>query len=129
MKALIMFILLLPCVSFAQIASISKLLTADGFLDVCGGSESQLSKEQVAAMKSAPPSQAMDALKKGMDDRLAEEAMCIGYVAGLTEGWKEGHEHGVVAAQFPDGWPRDEKKALSALPEKQLQAASAAMKG
>jgi hypothetical protein len=35
--------------------------------------------------------------------------------------------HGVAAAQFPEGWPQDEKKALSALPLKQLQVASAAM--
>ena len=54
--------------------------------------------------------------------------MCIGYVTGLIEGWKEGHEHGVTAAQFPDGWPQDEEKAVKALPLKQLQAANAAMK-
>ena len=54
--------------------------------------------------------------------------MCVGYVAGLTQGWKEGHEHGVTAAQFPDGWPQDEEKALKALPPKQLQTANAAMK-
>jgi hypothetical protein len=69
----------------------------------------------------------VDALKKATDDRLAEETMCLGYMAGLIEGWKEGHEHGVTAAQFPDGWPQDEKKALSTLPLKQLQAANAAM--
>ena len=63
-----------------------------------------------------------------MQDCLTEEAMCIGYVAGLVEGWKEGHEHGVEAAQFPDGWPQDEKNALTALPVKQLQVATAAMK-
>jgi hypothetical protein len=79
-------------------------------------------------MKSAPPSQAMTALNKAMDDHFAEQVMCIAYVAGLTEGWKEGHQHGVVAAQFPDGWPKDEDKAIKALPQKQLEAADAAMK-
>lgn len=54
--------------------------------------------------------------------------MCLGYVTGLTEGWKEGNEHGVTAAQFPDGWPQDEEKAVKALPLKQLQSANAAMK-
>jgi hypothetical protein len=30
----------------------------------------------------------MDAVKKAMDDRVADENMRIGYVAGLIEGWK-----------------------------------------
>src|ERR1700687_2700704 len=51
----------------------------------------------------------------------------IGSVSGMEQGWKEGHKHGVIAAQFLDGWPKDEQKALAALPVKQLQAASAAM--
>jgi hypothetical protein len=126
MKALIIFVLL-SSVCFAQVPPVSKLLTAGGFLDVCGLSEMQLSKEQVATMKSNA-SQGMAAFNKAMDDRLAQEAMCIGYVAGLTDGWQEGHEHGVVAAQFPDGWPQDEEKAFSALPTKTLQAANSAMK-
>ncbi len=53
--------------------------------------------------------------------------MCLAFVSGLEKGWKEGHEHGVVAAQFPEGWPKDEKKALDALPLKQVQAGKAAM--
>src|SRR5581483_8575499 len=125
---LIVWTLFFSTVCFAQIAPVSKLLTADGFLDVCGSGDTQLSKEQMETAKRVPPSEMMDALKKAMDDRLAEEAMCIAYVAGLVEGWKEGHEHGVLAAQFPSAWPQDEKRALSTLPLKQLQAATAAMK-
>jgi hypothetical protein len=118
---------LTPALCAAQIAPISKLQTASGFLEVCGQPDTQASKDQIDTVKKAPPSQAIDAVKKAMDDRLAEETMCFGYVVGLVEGWKEGHEHGVAAAQFPDGWPEDEKKALAALPLKQLKAASAAM--
>lgn len=121
-------LILAPAFCFAQIAPVSKLQTAGGFLEVCGRSDTQLSKEQTGTLKSAPVGQTMEALKKAMDDRLAEEAMCLAYVAGLAEGWKEGHEHGVTAAQFPDGWPEDEEKAVKALPLKQLQAANAAMK-
>jgi Rap1a immunity proteins len=128
MKVLIVCFTLVSSMCFAQIASISKLQTAGSFLEVCGRADTQLSREQGETVKNAPPSQVVDSLKKAMDDRLAEETMCIGYVAGLVEGWKEGHEHGVAAAQFPDGWPQDEEKALIALPLKQLQAANAAMK-
>ena len=128
-----MNLLLIACLTFlssmcfAQIAPISKLQTADGFVEVCGQPDSQPSRDQLATMKKSPPSQLADALRKAMDDRMAEEAMCIGYVAGLVEGWKEGHEHGVAAAQFPEGWPQDQEKALAALPLKQLQAANLAM--
>jgi hypothetical protein len=127
-KASTVGFLFLSSICFAQVASVSKLVSAGGFLEVCGLSDTQPSKEQIATMKSAPPPQAMGALQKALDDRLAEEAMCVGYVAGLTDGWKEGHTHGVVAAQFPDGWPKDEDKAIKALPLKQLESADAAMK-
>jgi hypothetical protein len=128
MKVLIVCFTLVSGTCLAQIATVSKLQMAGSFLEVCGRAKTQLSKEQGDTLKNASPSQMMDSLKKAMDDRLAEETMCIGYVAGLVEGWKEGHEHGVAAAQFPEGWPQDEKKALAALPLKRLQAASAAMK-
>jgi hypothetical protein len=118
----------LSTISFAQIAPVSKLLTAGGFLEVCGREATQLSKEQAQELKSSPPSNSNEAFNKALADRTAEEAMCLGYVVGVKKGWREGHEHGVVAAQFPDGWPKDEQKALSALPLKQLQAARAAMK-
>jgi hypothetical protein len=85
---------------FAQIAPVSKIQTAGGFLEVCGRGDTQLSKEQVETMKkSAQTGQPMEALKQAMSDRSAEQVMCLGYVAGLTEGWKEGHDHGVTAAE------------------------------
>jgi len=86
-----------------------------------------LSKEQAATLKSAPASQIIETLNEVTAQRTAEVAMCLGYLSGIEQGWKEGHEHGVIAAQFPDGWPKDEKKALAALPLKQLQAGTAAM--
>lgn len=114
---------------FAQVAPVSKLQTTNGFLEVCGRTDLQLSKEQVETMrKNAQAGQPMDAFKQAMNDSLTEQAMCLGYVAGLIQGWKEGHEHGVTAAQFPDGWPQDEEKAIKALPLRQLDSASAAMK-
>lgn len=119
--------LFLPSTCSAQIAPLSKLWTAGGFLEVCGRGDQELSKEQLATVKNAPPSQLTEKLKEAMADRTAEFAMCLGFVSGLQQGWKEGHEHGVIAAQFPDGWPTDEKKALAALPVKQLDAAGRAM--
>lgn len=74
-----------------------------------------------------PASEFLDKLGKEMADRTAEVTMCLAFVSGLEQGWKEGHQHGVVAAQFPEGWPKDEKKALAALPLKQLQSGEAAM--
>ena len=120
---------LFACTCFAQIAPVSKIQTASGFLEVCGRGDTELSKEQVETMKkSSQEGQPMDALRQAMSDRLAEQVMCLGYVAGLTEGWKEGHEHGVTAAEFPDGWPQDEEKAIKALPVRQLELSVAAMK-
>jgi hypothetical protein len=124
---LVVFFILLSNVGIAQVASVSQIETAGGFLDVCGPSETQLSAAQAEALKKAPPSEMPEALYRQMDNRLAEVAMCFGFLGGLSEGWKEGHEHGVIAAQFPEAWPNDEKKALSGLPLKQLQAVTAAM--
>jgi len=128
MRIALVACLFLSSVCSAQVASISKLQTAGSFLEVCGRAETQLSKEQGESVKNAPVGQTIDALKQAMNDNLREQTMCLAYVAGLIEGWEEGHEHGVTAAQFPDGWPKDEEKALKALPLKQLQSANAAMK-
>jgi len=128
MKILVwMLPFLLVSICPAQIAPVSKLQTAGGFLEVCGPPATTLSAAQVEALKSAPPS-GLDPIFKQMDNRMAEVTMCFGYLTGLVEGWKEGHEHGVIAAQFPSGWPKDENKALQTLPLKQLQEVSAAMK-
>jgi hypothetical protein len=121
------FVMLLSSVTVAQIAPVPKIQTAGGFLDVCGSSETQMSAAQLEAVKKALPSEMPEALYRQMDNRMAEVTMCFGYLGGLIEGWKEGHEHGVIAAQFPDAWPTDEQKALAGLPLKQLQAVNAAM--
>ena len=127
MRAMTLCFAFLSSACLAQIATISDIQTAGGFLDVCGRSANQFSKAQGETVGKSPPSDVTEVLKKVMADRVADESLCMGYVAGLIEGWKEGHEHGVVAAQFPEGWPQDEKKALAALPPKQLQAGQAAM--
>src|SRR5579864_1457380 len=128
MRLIALLVILLCGSSTAQIASLSQLQTASGFVDVCGRSETQLSKERSDALKKVPPSQFMEEFNKAMSDRMIEVSMCFAYMRGLIDGWKEGHEHGVAAAQFPDGWPKDEEKSIKALPLKQLEAASAAMK-
>jgi hypothetical protein len=126
MRALIGCFILLSGGCFAQVAGVDQVVLAGGFLDVCGHA-GQFSKAQGETVKNTPPSQLTDTLNKVMADHAADNSLCLGYVAGLIEGWKEDHEHGVAAAQFPDGWPKDEKKALATLPLKQLQAATAAM--
>jgi hypothetical protein len=127
MKALIVCFILLSNACFAQVAPLSSIWNAGGFLDVCGRADESLSKDQLDTVKSAPPSQSMDKIKAAMTDRMTEVAMCLAFVSGLEQGWKEGHEHGVMAAQFPEGWPNDEQKALATLTTKQLQASHAAM--
>ena len=124
----IITLVLLSSGCFAQVAPLSKILTADGFLDICGRPDTSLSKERLETLKNVAPSQFMEKLKEAMADRTTEVTMCLAYVAGIEHGWKEGHEHGVVAAEFPEGWPKDEQKSLANLPLKQLQAGQAAMK-
>lgn len=128
MKTLVVcLVCLLSSVSLAQIAPLSSIWEAGTFLDVCGRPDGALSKEQLDAAKNAPPSQFTDKLKEEMSNRTVEVVMCLTFVSGLEQGWKEGHEHGVMAAQFPGEWPKDEKKALESVPPKQLQAIHAAM--
>jgi hypothetical protein len=123
----LIFFMLLSGITIAQIAPVSSLQSASGFLETCGSPDTALSAAQAAAVKNALPSELPQKLYQEMDNRVAEVATFFAYLAGLIEGWKEGHEHGVIAAQFPDGWPADEKKALAALPLKQFNAATAAM--
>src|SRR5712664_1944931 len=110
MKALSICLMFLSGVCCAQVSPLSRLWTADGFLEVCGRPDTAPSKEQVNTMGTVPPSQVFDTLKQIGADRIAEVAMCLAFVSGLEQGWKEGHEHGVVAAQFPEGWQKDEQK-------------------
>jgi hypothetical protein len=127
MKSLIACFVLLSGVCFAQQASLSGIWTASGFLDVCSGPDDKLNKERMEALKRLPPTEFTNELLKAMDDRSREVAMCFGFLSGLEQGWKEGHEHGVIAAQVPEGWPSDEQKALATLPTKQIEAAHSAM--
>jgi hypothetical protein len=123
----IVMLIFFSCRCLAQISPLSTIWTAKGFLDVCGRADTTVSKEQLETVKNAPPSQMMDKLGEVTAQRTAEVVMCLAYVSGLEQGWKEGHEHGVVAAQFPEGWPKDESKGLASLPVKQLGTAKAAM--
>ena len=125
-------LVLLPFCCFAQIATLlapvrpQKLQTVGGFLEVCGRESTQLSKERFDAVAKAPPDEFMDALEKAWDQGLADQTVCLGYLTGLYEGWKEGHEHGVLAATFPAGVPRDLETALKSLSLKELEAVRAA---
>ena len=63
-KALTLWFVFLSSVCFAQIASISRLQTAGGFLEVCGPEVTQLSKEQGETVQKAPPSQVLEVCRK-----------------------------------------------------------------
>ena len=128
--------LLLPLVycvcGYAQTAipshTVSNIQNVNGYLDICGVKEGAFSKDVGEALNRVPSSQIMESLQKAMDGSLADKNMCFAYLTGIAEGFKDGHEHGVVAAQFPEGFPKDEPAALKTLPLKQLNAASGAMK-
>ena len=128
MKALIACIVFSGC-GFAQTATVPEIQTAGGFLDVCGRKDLQASKKSMEAVEKAPTGEVIDTMKKAMDDSVADHALCLAYLAGLVDGWKEGHEHGVLAAHFPAGvpLPRDVSTALKSLSDKEVGAASAAM--
>lgn len=129
MKTLIACVVFSGC-CFAQTARVPDIQDAGGFLDVCGLKDTQVSKKSVEAVKKAPPGEVIDTIKKAMADSVADHALCLAYLTGLVEGWKEGHEHGVMAAYFPAGAPLPEAlpAALKSLPDKDLEAANAAMK-
>lgn len=103
-------------------------MNAGGFLDVCGHPVDRLTKERMDKVNREPASNFMTALNSALAEQLADHDMCIAYVVGLEDGWQEGHEHGVIAAQFPGAWPKDEQAALKTLPLKQLETGSTAMK-
>ena len=85
---------------FAQTATVPDIQTAGGFLDVCGRKGVQASKKSTEAVSKAPAGEVIDTIKKAMDDSVADHALCLAYLTGLVEGWKEGHEHGVMAVHF-----------------------------
>ncbi len=123
-----MYLLLLSTPCFAQTATPSSIGTAGGFLDVCGLKDTQLSKETMDTVKKAPTGEAMETLNKALAQKTAEVNLCLGYLKGLMEGWQEGHEHGVMAAHFPDGVPRDVTNAVKSLPDKEIDAMGAEFK-
>jgi Ssp1 endopeptidase immunity protein Rap1a len=110
------FLTLFVC-CVAQAATPSAIEDARGFLDVCGLKD-QLSKENMAELT----------IEKALAAKLADTNLCYGYLMGLIDGWKEGHEHGVVAAHFTAGFPEDEFAAFKAMPAKERQDMSEAFK-
>lgn len=110
--------------------TVSDIQRAGGFLDVCGLKASQSPKKSMDAVLKAPTGEVIDAIHKAMDEKVAEISLCIGYLTGLKEGWKEGHEHGVMAAHFPGGVPRGlaEAEAWKSMPTEELRAMGAEMK-
>ena len=127
-------LVLLPFCCFAQTATLlapvrpQKLQTVGGFLEVCGREPTQLSKERMEAVAKAPPGEFMDALEKAWDQGLADQTLCLGYLNGLYEGWEEGHQHGVLAAKFPAGVPRDLSTAVKSLSPEEMRTTLAAFK-
>ncbi|HEV1992993.1 MAG TPA: PEGA domain-containing protein [Candidatus Acidoferrum sp.] len=126
-----------PC-AFAQTTMSSMtsdfqdIQTAGGFLDVCGLKESQAPKKSVDVVAKAPAGEVLDTFKIAMDATLADRKLCYGYLAGVIDGWQEGHEHGVMAAHFPAGIPRDKsdpfRLELKSVSLNELQAMGAASK-
>jgi len=105
-----------------QTASPSNLQTAGGFFDVCGREASQVSKENRAAVGNAP--NVAEAFQEVLNATVADHALCLGYLNGLTEGWKEGHEHGVLATHFSTEVLRDYvgiNTAIKSLPDEELR--------
>lgn len=126
--ALLCALILFSLSSLAQTAKPSDLQTVGGFLKVCAPDKQELNKKRAEAVAKAPASEAMDMIKKGMADELADHALCLGYLNGLVEGWKEGQAHGVLAVYFPGGVPDDLQEGLKSLSKENLEAGSAAMK-
>ena len=133
MKTLIACIVLSGC-CFAQTATekreyavTSDIQTAGGFLDVCGRKGLQLSKGSLDAVAKAPDGEVLHTWEKGLAQTSADQSLCLGYLAGLIEGWREGHAHGVVAAHFSAGVPRDVPTALESLSIKEREAVGAAI--
>jgi hypothetical protein len=118
----------LAATAHAQIAKPSDLLTVGGFLDVCGAAKGQFSEKSEDAINKASPSEVNEAIKNAFNEKMANDGLCMGFLNGLREGWREGHEHGVIAAHFRIGVPLDLTAGLKALPSKELEAINKEMK-
>ncbi len=73
--------------------------TVGGFLEVCGIGDSQASKFTMERLKHDPDFK----MEKVFEEKIREQSLCLGYSVGLSEGWKEGHNDGVLTAHLPDG--------------------------
>jgi len=131
MRRLLSVVLLLSC-SFAQEIEFTKpadLKLASEFLKVCGraSESSKPSENNFQVMKNGPPEKFQETFQRVLDAKVAELGICIAYLEGIAEGWQEGHEHGVVAMEFPGNYPLDLNAALKTVSERQLKDASLAM--
>lgn len=109
-------------------ASPSDVQTVAGFLDVCGLPENQMPPKNVEAMKNAPATDTVKIRKKAMTAKVTDEVLCVGYVSGLYEGWKEGHDHGVLVANLHAAVPLDPSPVLKSMPTKEITAIDTEMK-
>jgi len=106
-------------------ASLSDIRTVGGFLEVCGIGDSQSSKFTMERVKHDPDFK----IEKMFEEKLREQSLCLAYSLGLYEGWKEGHDDGVLTAHLPDGvvpFP-DIQPALKSIPQKELAAIKSQM--
>jgi hypothetical protein len=104
----------------------SDIQTVSGFLNVCDRNPGAISPEN-AELLEHPIGDVTELLNRAMDASLSDHLLCLGYTTGIYEGWKEGHEHGVIAAHFPEGFPVDESAALKKLSLAELRVTSRAM--
>ena len=51
---------------------------------------------------------------------LADSIICLTYMTGVIDGWREGHDQGVMTAAFPNGVPRDLSGALKSMSQADL---------
>jgi len=116
--------------ALAQRAKPSDIQTVGGFLKFCGPDADFAAKRRKDAVAAAAPGRSLEALQQVMADELSDQALCLGYIAGIDEGWQEGNEHGVLASFFPEHVPSryELEAALKKQSYEQVAAGSAAMK-
>jgi hypothetical protein len=107
------------------VASLSDIRSVGGFLAVCGIPDAQSSKFTMDRIKHDTDFN----VNKIFEDKSREQALCIAYSVGLYDGWKEGHDDGVLTTHLPDGivpFP-DLQPALKSMPAKELASMQAQM--
>src|SRR5438105_14867355 len=97
MRTFALCLIIVSTGSFAQIttAKPSDILAAGGFVDVCSDN-TKFSKKNSEALKSVRPDEIMAMFQRALDAQLADQTMCLAYLQGVIDGWREGHEHGVI---------------------------------